>query len=206
MPTIARLRVRLEGFVGAPGVSTFYAVNEATFRPALVAFWTAMVTRMPLNVKVTVENSGDLLDEGSGLNTGTWTDGAVVALEGSAIGPYSAPSGAAVTWHTTIILNGRRVKGRTFVVPLRSEFYGPDGSLDDTTLNVLRAAAAALVAASPGSMLIYHRPTDNVVGVPAGPGGSPPAVPSVPGTDGQGCPVVSSTISDKAAVLRSRRG
>jgi hypothetical protein len=92
-----------------------------------------------------------------------------------------------VTWTTATFVHGRRLKGRTFLVPLESGCFAPDGSLDDGTRTLLQAAVDTLVTSGEDHFVIWHRPT------------------TVGGSDGLTGDVVAGTIRDRGAVLTSRR-
>lgn len=191
MTTIARIRCAWSGFVGAPGVSTFYCLDAATFRPDLLDFWAAINETFPTNVTITIPNTGDLVDDTTGANTGVWTDGSVVTQVGGTAGVYSAPTGAVVIWGTDTFLSGRRVQGRTFLVPLGGACFEDNGSISASVLGILNGAATGLPAATAGQQQLLHRPTL---------AGSPSGV-----TPGSSVPVTSARVPDLAAVLRSRR-
>lgn len=118
MVAIERVRVAFTGFPGGPGVSTFYASNAGAMTGALWNMYDNLKTRMPANVAIQVETAGDTIDADTGALTGSWSIAPLVQLFGTQPGAYSAPSGAALTWLTNTVLNGSRVRGRTFVVPL----------------------------------------------------------------------------------------
>jgi hypothetical protein len=101
---------------------------------------------------------------------------------------YAAAVGAVITWRTGGIRNNRRVRGRTFLVPLYNTVFAADGSLASTTITTLGTAAAALSSSSGSPDLgVWARPT--------APGAS----------DGEWHVVTSHSIPDMGAVLRSRR-
>lgn len=191
MATIARIQVAWSGFVGAPGVSTFYCLDAATFRPGLVAFIYAATNDLPTTVTTTVPSTGDLIDEVTGDITGAWSDGTDAVTTGLTTGTYPAPSGLVVNWLTDTVIAGRRVRGKTFFVPLGGSRYDTNGSIDGATVSAFQSRATTLLAASPGQMLLWHRPTL---------AGSPSGV-----TPGEGVPVTGFRVPDLAAVLRSRR-
>jgi hypothetical protein len=101
---------------------------------------------------------------------------------------WSAPSGAVISWSTGTIRNGRRVRGRTFIVPLSAEAYDTDGTIKPVPHGRLGDAANALRA--PGvevKFALWGRP-------------SAPAV-----NDGVQADVTGHRVPDMAAILRSRR-
>ena len=98
---------------------------------------------------------------------------------------YAAPAGMCVNWETgTFNANGRRVRGRTYLVPLVS-FTEADGSVSSTPLGAVTAAATAALGGT-GSLGVWTRPS---------PGGS----------DGTFSIAISALVKDKVAVLTSRR-
>lgn len=190
MASIARIRVALTGVNGLPGVSTFYSTsaNLAAARSALGTFYGHMPTNWPTGMTYTVENSGDVIDSDTGLLTGAWND--APTYTGTSTVPaaaYPAGVGARVRWNTTAVVAGRRLKGSTFIVPLQAGMYGNDGTLDLGYLGSLQTWAQTL--ATSGFLGVYKRPY-------TGPGGAAP---------GFYTPMVSATVKDQVAVLRSRR-
>lgn len=186
----------MQGFIGAPGVMTFYCVTPATWRPELVTFLTSVVSAMPGTVGVTIESSGDIIDDVTGALTGTWSAGTDVTLNGVGASAYAAPVGECFTWLTDTVADGKRLRGRTFLVPLRGDNFEGNGTISEGTSTAHRAAAATLNAASPGQFLIWHRPRAASL---------PGVLPVVTARAGSSGPVTGFRVSDKAAVLRSRR-
>lgn len=109
-----------------------------------------------------------------------WT---VLGLNNGVYGP--APAAACVTWRTS--LAGRSGRGRTFLSPLASEAFQGDGSLNNTFRSTVVTAAADLVTASDdigetvGALAVWSE------------------------TDGVARDIIGATVTDQAAVLRSRR-
>lgn len=114
-------------------------------------------------------------------NPGTaWTVGGVAPA--NAYGP--APAMACVTWRTS--LAARSGRGRTFLGPLAATAWQGDGSLAPAALTTVRTAAQALVDNSLNDGL------DGGIGVWSE-------------VDQVHRDVVSSSVTDQAAILRSRR-
>lgn len=197
MAQLDRIRVALTGFPGGPGVATFYALDGPTAVPDLRAMWGSFAASLPPTVGVSVEPSGDRIDDATGELVGTWVTSSATGFGGAATGPYTAPSGAVVRWLTDTILDGKRLKGRTFLVPLGGSSYQEDGTINPANVTSLTTAAQAYVAAQVGNAFIWHRPRKAKAA-----DGSRPAVTARAGGSGA---IVQGLLVDKAMVLTSRR-
>lgn len=197
MPSIHRVRAAFTGFPGGPGVSTFYCLDPATFLPALRAWIQNYAGVLPGNVLVQVEGIGDIIDPVSGLLTGTWTATAPAPVLGAYTGSYAAPVGIVNQWLTGSILDNHRLRGRTFMVPLSSGMFDNDGTVNAANLAAYSARGAEFVLAVASNFVVWHRPR------PAGTLNSKGV--ALPYRAGGYAIVIGSKISDKAAVLTSRR-
>jgi hypothetical protein len=198
MPEMLRVKIDWTGFIGAPGYTNLYftefteggytqdiadacVAKASTFAGSLRDFLPTAVT---IGVNPTVEivqtDTGDLV----GFFSTTPTNQGVGALGGT----YSAASGACISWGTNGVRNSRRVRGRTFIVPLANAAYESNGTLAAATLTALTAYANNLKGTGgTGDFGIWGRPTSKTA------------------TDGVWYPAETVSIKDKAAVLRSRR-
>lgn len=208
MSDIMKVTMAWTGFTGAPGYSNFYYKDTATTGALTNAdattaanevalFMDAIVTLLPPTVKLQIQSDVPVINATTGkmsyvLSTGPWG-----TLTGSAVaGSYSAASGSVITWRTGGVRDGRRVRGRTFLVPLANSAYESDGTMATAALTTLQNAAAGMVSpAANKSLVVWARPT-----VTKNPDGT-----STTGTDGNWYQVTSGTIPDRVAVLRSRR-
>jgi len=184
MTELYRVRSAWTGFIGGPGVSTMYFLDVATAVASVHTFWTDILAKLPSDVHIQVENSGDIIDDATGDMTGAWSSDAVAVVNGTDSGEYAAPCGACVNWLTEDIAAGRRLRGRTFVVPLAAGAFQADGSINNTFLALLQSSADALIAAQSTSFVVWHRGT---------------------GTDGSNGLITASKVNDRVAVLTSRR-
>lgn len=168
-----------------PGYSLFYASAAGALASDLVTFFNAIKGGSPAPLQWDVPISGDTLDDATGQINGGWTDvgGGVVVATGS--GAYAAGTGAYVKWGTAAIVNGRRLKGRTFICPINGGSYDSGGTLATVTQSAIQTAAQAVAAA--GKMVVWHRP-------PAG-----------TFTGGSSSLVTSASCPDQVTSLRSRR-
>lgn len=186
MSNIAKIPVSWTGGPGGPGVSVFYADAAGTIPTgALATFFGAVKAMIPSSYTWTIPASGDIHDSTTGALVGSWTQGTptTVAATGSPTS-FAGGTGVVVRWTTDGIVNGRRVRGRTFLVPVVSAIYD-SGSILGTQLAVFQSAAAALVASSGANLRIWHRPSG--------------------GSGGSAHPITGALAPDVAAVLRSRR-
>lgn len=190
---INRVTAVWSGFRGAPGYSNFYfgADGGAEFpvqgdADAVREFFQAIRTFLPSGTRVDVSAEVATIDETSGNITDLLAITPPAQVLGSATGGYSAATGAVVNWLTGTYLRGRRLRGKTFIVPLASSSFDTNGDLSSATLAAIRGAASTLVGVS-GSrgMRVWSRP--------------------VGGAGGSSALVIASSVPDLGAVLKSRR-
>jgi len=195
MVAINRVRVAWTNWPGAPGLSTFYLASGTTNTAPLKTFFTAIKDLFPLNLTTDVPSSGDVIDSGTGLITGGWAgSGGGQSISAASSGGYAGGSGALIRWQTNAVLNGRRLVGRTYLVPLERGVYFTDGSLTTSAQGVISAAGQAMITAYAGALLVYGPPRDS------GTNG-----PNDPGKAAINSPIISCLVPDLAAVMRSRR-
>lgn len=183
-----RIQAGWQNWPGAPGVSTFFQ-DPAVGQPnpeAIRVFFDALKGYLPTGLQIQVQGSGDMIEESSGAIAGSWdvatTPSAVV---GTATGPYAGNAGAVVHWLTNTVAGGRRVRGRTFLVPLvPAVAFDSSGSLATALQGALRVAAEAMRTTTPGHFVVWHRP-----GVGAG----------------SKAAIIDTRIPDLSVSLRSRR-
>ena len=191
-----KIVARWDGWGGAPGFSNFYfsgTGDEAHLNDhadAVHDFFTGVVGELPNAVTITFQPTIQRITEADGTVIDEVAIGTVPSpVTGLGGANFSAPSGACITWLTADSVNGRRVKGRTFLVPLATAAYGPDGTLNDTILAEIRTAANALVARNTadanGKLVVWHRPVN--------------------GAGGSSHTVIAASVKDRAAMLTSRR-
>lgn len=173
------------GFTGAPGYSVFYATPAMGLSGVVKTFFESIKQYLPSNVQILSPSSGDTINELSGTLIGGWSGGVGGTTTGTGVGDYAAPVGASVQWLTEGVVNGRRVRGRTFIVPIISSSFDPTGSLDTAVQASIQSAADALVTAAAGDLFVWHRPVN--------------------GGGGSIHPITGARVADRAAVLRSRR-
>ena len=201
MASIIRVKINWTGFTGAPGYTNLHfeqiaddAITQTTVQDAIDKTQTwiqAFRAGMPPDCYTGVDAAVAELDEQYGTIQAFWNGTVTAAAPGTGPGSYAAGSGACVNWSTAGVWNGRRVRGRTFIVPLGSYGFASNGNLDDTKLTTWRAATQTFVDASNDARLVVWKRPTIVLGEPL--------------PDGGAYDVTSFSINDKAAQLRSRR-
>ena len=165
-------------YSGAEGSSPPLAALRAAFEGAKSAFPGGLTLEFP--------NTGDTIQDTNGELVGTWGTPSVANVLGAS-GTLTAAAGvgACITWNTGGIINGRRLRGRTFLVPLSAAAYQENGTISDTVYPWLTTLANAIQASGP--LAVWHRPSAKGL------------------ADGNSYGVVSNRVRDKVAILTSRR-
>jgi hypothetical protein len=161
-------------------------------------FFEALKGLIPSNTTIQYPAYYDVINSVTGniVSTNGITPPAVTTC--SSPDAYPGPAGAQVRWHTSATIasikppfGSRIVVGSTFIVPLSRSQFGTDGSLDAAFQVVLQTAASAMVTSFANNLRILSKPVVDSSGTVLRPG--------------QNGPVISATVKDSVAVLRSRR-
>lgn len=156
---------------------------------ALKAAFEAQKANFPSGTTMAFPGQGDVINDTNGALVGVWTATGAGTVTGTSAGPVAAGVGACIGWTTGGIVNGskgpRKLRGRTFLVPLTTAAYEQDGTLATASVASLQSLANAIQASGP--LAVWHRPTT--------PGG----------TNGNSYGVISARVRDKVAFLSSRR-
>lgn len=185
MTAISKVQAVWTGFLGAPGVSTFYLNTTDVDTAPFTAFFDAMEAIFPPDVHIRLESSGATVSMETGDLLGGWTDEVLTESVGSGADIFSAASGAGVQWLTDDFVDSRRVRGRTFLVPISSSLYDGDGNVSETARDIIDDAASALVGTVGAELVVWHRPK--------------------PGVNGSVHSIVSGRALTRPVILRSRR-
>lgn len=146
----------------------------------------ALLGGIPPNVTLTIPNAGDTIEDTTGTLVDVWSSTGGGTITGTAASTgVAAGVGACVGWLTGGIIAGKKLRGRTFIVPIAAGEYEFDGTLNGAEITRLNTFATSLMASGP--LAVWHRPTT--------PGGS----------DGNSYGVISYKVRDHVAYLSSRR-
>lgn len=200
---LLRVKMRWSGINGGIGYSVFHfedfgaetdgwnpsATDAATVVAKVDTFAQGILGVLPAGVTLQVMGDVDEITETTGALVDLHSVTAPAARTPShSAGPYSAPTGAVISWRTGVVHRGRRIRGRTFLVPCIGAAFENNGTLTSTAIGTITTAANALMnATGAGDLAVYARP-------------------SAPGAaDGMAGVVSGFSIPDMGAVLRSRR-
>lgn len=179
---------------GNVGISTPTDTEASNSVGATRTFFEAVKAYIPAQVSIDYLTDVELIDIATGNLEGVATAASVAPTVGGAVSSvaWSAPSGACITWNTaglrTVTSKPRRVRGRTFLVPLANTAYDTAGNLAAAALTAFNSAASGLRGNFNNQEFgIYARP---------GAGGAPAGAYHL---------VTGHRITDQSAVLRSRR-
>lgn len=193
MTTLNRLVLGWSGpmVVGTAVSVLHYSGSDDPAPPVadVLAAFSAYPLLWPSGLTLTVPGSGDRIDDTDGSLVGVWSSAGGGTLAGANAVPPAAGVGACIGWTTGGIVSGsagpRKLRGRTFLVPLSTAVYENNGTISAASLTQLQDIANDLMAAGP--LAVWHRPTT--------PGGS----------DGNSYGVIAAKVRDKVAYLSSRR-
>lgn len=176
------------GTAGLPGYSRFKFEGALTAAEAGAAatrvkgMFQTMAGLIPTAVTITLQPTAQVFSE-QGVLEAEFGIPAPTAMGGSAAGTFAAPAGACINWKTGLVFGGRKIKGRTFIVPLASSAYEADGTLVGTARTTVNDAANGLISGTPK-----------------------PVIAAASGGSGYAAVITTAAVSDRVAVLRSRRG
>jgi len=187
------------GFTGAPGYTRtrFQLLNTQADIDTAVAklrtYFSTIAAYISTGHSVKVQQTVMIHDMATGLLTGEVlaTTDPVVVSGTSSTATWAAGVGAYVTWKTNMIFNGRRVQGRTFLVPLRG-VQDTDGTLLNAARTTLQTASDTFASQAP-QPCIWAKQWDHT---------NPDKPHQVGGALG---PISQAIVPDFTGILRSRR-
>lgn len=190
MANIIRHTAVWSGSPGLPGYSQFYQGVEGSIATAaqdghdrVASFFEILGGLIPSDITVTVDPVYAVIDDVTGELQAEQTVGDPAAvIGGTYVSGWQSQVGVLIEWVTGVYTAGRRLRGRTYLVPLGNT-YDDDGTLPQGTIDTV-TSAAAYITADPGNFEVWHRPVN--------------------GAGGFGASISGAVIRDKACILRSR--
>lgn len=177
-----------------PAVSTFHfdadlpGTNLASLQSHIWAFFDSLKGALPNDVTIVGETEVRQIDEVTGQLQAVGTVVPNPNVTGTVTGGWAGGSGCRFDWQTTIIRFGRRVRGRTYIVPLAAGNYDASGNVSAAVRADFIPKAQSLLSnlgLNSTPMCVYSRPQ--------------------PGRPGLASPVISVNVPPLAAQLRSRK-
>lgn len=193
MTVMYKVTTEWTGFVGAPGYTNFFfettdplADGAAEAAVATRQFWDTLkdyfntATHLRVIPEVATMN-----DEDGSLEDLIPVASPPAEVVGTSTAGIASPSGFLVKWRTNVVVGGKRITGRTFLVPGATNQFDPDGTVKAAAITAIAGAGNALIANADTNFGVWHRP--------------------VAGAGGLFCVAASASCPDKAVYLSSRR-
>lgn len=155
-----------------PSVSTFHFTNVDSTRAdataSLVAAWfNSQQNYIPNEVLWEFADEFTVLDTATGELTASIPVTPPAGSGGLVVTGWAAGSGYRVDWLTPFVRAGRRVRGRTFMVPAAGSQFGSDGQVAGGLRTSVTNSSAVLLNslfAQSTPMAVYCRPRPGVPG------------------------------------------
>lgn len=184
------------GFPGAPGYTSHcFAQNpvDSDAQPdaqaaAVRAFWGNLIGQFPTPWTFQVQAEAKMHDEVTGelLEYVTLPSASTGVISGTGGSDFGAGvAGACISWSTNTIGTTRRIRGRTFLVPLKAAAYDSTGTLTTASIDAIMSATTTLDFVTSHGFGIWRRP--------------------VAGAGGKFGIQTGTHVTDRAAYLRTRR-
>jgi hypothetical protein len=188
-----QITARYSGFQGAPGYIRMKFTGALTTAEANAAaanwktFLSSIAVYGPSGSSITFDTAAQEYTD-LGVQTGEVSITSVpTPINPVSSAAYAGGSGAVINWLTNGFHLGRKVRGRTFLVPLTSSAFEANGTLINGVVTSITAAGATFATSTPQPV---------IVSIKTGPGGV---------TSGFVSPIVGASVPDRSAILRSRR-
>jgi hypothetical protein len=198
MASVYRVTAVWSGFTGAPGYTKFAfadLVDTASRNAAgakVRALFNDLASHRAIGWSVSVNSAVEEFDMATGALIGTvnMTSPPAASNGAATLVAYAGGAGYCVTWNTGVILNRRRIRGRSFFVPAIG-CYENDGTLAPAAITAINSACTTFLALSAPRPNVWSRQWSS---------GSPPVQ-----VGGALAPIDSFSLRDSTAQLRSRR-
>lgn len=178
------------GWSGGPGYSTFHGLGSIEsaaegLADAIDTFFSTIANLIPEGINVQLQPTWRDLDEATGALVNEFAFPAARPVHaGSGNDHFSAVNGMCVNWLTSASAGRKLRVGRTYLVPLTSFIWSPDGTPTDSVVTEVQNAAQAVVSSAAG-LAVWKRPRN--------------------GAGGAASVVTGARVPDEGIILRSRR-
>lgn len=173
---------------GGKGYSTFHMLTATSvadaqsFADAVRAFFNSNAALFPDEVTIDFATEVTVLAL-DGTLVGVYGVTKPAVVNGTSTAPYNRAAGARIDWVTGEIVSGRRLTGRTYLVPAGSTAFDAAGLLTSASISAITATGTTLITAlsTNGTMCVWSK------------------------THGVQKEVLSASVPGKGAILRGRR-
>lgn len=162
--SVYKVQAVISGFPGGPGVNTFYVNTIPADLDAFQTFYDAIKAGIPSSCDVQVLNENVKLNTTTGALEGGYSVAALPKIDCTGGGVYASGVGYTVRWLTGVVVEGRRLIGHTYVVPLVGSAFDADGTPADAFQTTVTNAGVALIADCSGTFGVWHRPVNELNG------------------------------------------
>lgn len=157
MPSVFKAQFAWTNFPGGPGVNTIYLNEAPSDLEAFKTFYESIAAGIPSNVTISYPGSGVELDATDGTLVGAWS----VTTEADTIctggGEYAGGVGYCIRWETGAFIAGRRLYGRTFLVPMVGSAFDEAGAPKPDFVGTVESACSLLVDNCAGTLAVWAR-------------------------------------------------
>jgi hypothetical protein len=158
-------------------------------------FWDDIKAYLPNELSLTVSPVVDQYNEVNGELTHTITAATPpTVVLGTSTAGYLGGAGGKVQWNTANIVNGRRVRGSTYIVPIAAGAMDTDGTIVTLAVTTINTAASTMISTLQTADLfpvVWSRPLKDEDGNIT--------------RDGARNTITTGTMVEKSAILRGRR-
>jgi hypothetical protein len=184
------------GYTGSPGYTKFKFIPNVTAGPTAAEVNAAAAnaklvlsgsaTYMPSSVSYACQSPAQVFSDAGVLIGEVGISTLPSATTGIGGATYPGGVGAVIYWNTGSVNGGHKVKGRTYLVPLANTAFAADGTLNTALVNSLQTAVNTFVSSSPAPCV-----NTRTLGKP--------------GRVNATIQILSGTVKDRTAFLRTRR-
>jgi hypothetical protein len=160
MANISKITVDWQVPSGGSGSNTFYALDGPGVESGLETAYNSIKSYVPVGVTWGLHRGGEILDPLNGTLVGDWGTSVVAGSSPTGTGVWANGVGLSLRWETGTIMDGHRLRGRTYIVPIVSSAFGPDGNILASVETAFNTAFQQVITSHPGQLVVWHRPKD----------------------------------------------
>ena len=163
MTIMNRVRTVWAGVAGAPYYSNLYFTDDATLgtaqdaSDAVDAMWTSIAGSLSTAISWTVESIVARIDDATGTLVGQWGTVANTGAGTTAGDLIPRQAQALYRWNTAAVVNGRLLKGRTFVPGFLEAGNDAAGNPTAAIVTGLTTTGNALIADPGNELRVWSR-------------------------------------------------